>query len=343
MPAKNVFMVQSILAFSALALIVSGASYIKKGNAPVDAFNGLTAAELSPERSFWKEVVDEKGAAAAYTEFKARIASETYQRKHALAHVFGELVYETEGIGGVTVCDASFGFGCFHSFFGTAIHEEGIEVVKKLDGACVAVYGPQGTGCSHGIGHGVLSYLGEEGLQEALDVCAGLAFKGAIGGCSSGVFMEYNFRTMEGPEGPLRPFTYETRYYPCSELSPYRTSCYFELPQWWKSSLKKEGYSKEEAYEMSGLWCTELRETEERDACFKGIGNMIPANNGYDVGISVDECARMPHRKGELLCRQGAAWGFFVDPTYRDEAIRLCTLGIDEGEQNTCISQYKII
>lgn len=306
---------------------------------------GLTEKDLGKVRFLWEQKIQRIGASAAYELFKKENEEVEYNRQHALAHIFGELVFEKEGIEGVAICDSSFGFGCFHSFFGKAIQERGVNVIQELDAACIKTYGPRGTGCSHGIGHGILSYTGEESLAEALELCAGLTFKGPIGGCSSGVFMEYNFKTMAATQGQaeLRPLTAENRYSPCAETLLFKESCYFEAPAWWRSSLEQSNYPPEETYRTAGSWCVGIEDETHRDACLRGIGNVIPANAGYNLELSIRHCSFMPDRESELKCRKGAAWGFFAEPSRREQAVHMCIIGTKEDEKNTCLSEYQII
>lgn len=339
LPYKGVLLLLGVAALAAGAQYFSGSRITSLA----DPFEDLTVSALGEERTYFKDRIEAIGTKAAYEEFKRENEGMTYTRQHALAHLFGELVYEKEGIGGVAVCDGAFGFGCFHSFFGKAIQDRGVSIVKELDEACIQTYGPRGTGCSHGLGHGVLAYTGEEDLLHALEICNTLAFKGPIGGCSSGVFMEYNFRTMQGEENNSRPLDVSLKNEPCSTLPIFRVSCFFEQAAWWRSSLDQTGLSDRELYTTLGAWCSEIAGRLEQDACLRGIGNIIPAKADFDVDLSIRHCSFMPDRDAELACRKGAAWGFFTDPARREQAIYLCTLGTKETEKNTCLSEYQII
>lgn len=338
MKAAKALILLAIVATAAL-----GFGHLSTGKESPRAAAGLTEKDLSVEKARLERDIRTIGAKSAYAAFKEENRETAYDRQHALAHIFGELMYESEGIEGISVCDSSFGFGCFHSFFGKAIQEKGIRVVKELDGACIEAFGLRGTGCSHGIGHGVLSYTGEESLLEALEICSTLTFKGPIGGCSSGVFMEYNFRTMTtNGRSELRPLSEEQPYAPCDSLSLFRESCYFEAPSWWRASLEQRGHAPEETYRILGSWCISLS-GDEYEACLRGVGNVIPANAAYDLDLSIERCGLMPDKESELWCRKGAAWGFFADPARREKAVLLCELGAREGEAEACLSDYQII
>ncbi len=309
-------------------------------------FAGWQTREYEKERLIWEKRIEDVGGKEAYAQFKQDIRTMDYSAQHALAHIFGQLVYEKEDLNGIAVCDGSFGFGCYHSFFGVAIQENGMNVIEDLDKACIDAYGPRGTGCSHGIGHGVLSALGEDELMQALHLCSGLSWKGPFGGCTSGVFMEYNFRTMAAfSEGAFqRPLVLEEKYKPCTYVGEsYEQSCYFEQPAWWRGSLEQDGKAPKLTYQEMGEWCAALEEEKQRLACFRGIGNVIPANAGYDVELSVERCDLMPNKEGESMCRQGAAWGFFADSAFRTQAVYMCSLGASVEEKEECELSYLII
>ena len=89
------------------ALLVSAWLF---GRAP--QFNGENISEAT---SYWKTRAATIGAAPAYLEFKNAYAR-TPPIAHALAHLFGHLIYEQLGDAGISVCDSSFGYGCFHQF-----------------------------------------------------------------------------------------------------------------------------------------------------------------------------------------------------------------------------------
>lgn len=288
------------------------------------------------EKILWKDEINSNGGARSWNLFKELYGSGDDTDTHARAHIFGEALFNKEGVGGVAACDSTFGFGCYHSFFAKAIATQGPSVISLLDKACVERWGEKGLGCPHGIGHGILWYLGQDHLADALSLCSQLSWKGPIGGCSSGVFMEFNFHTMETVEGASRKFDPAHPLSPCDTVTEkYRQSCYFELPTWLETVLP-EGYAK-----MSSL-CEGVGDDIEKKTCFMGIGYTLANHTTYSVEKSLAICATMPDAQLRLYCQEGAAWGFFVEPKEREKYPLLCN-NLSEDKKKTCIAESQII
>ena len=114
---------------------------------------------------------------------------------HELAHIVGNVAYRERGFDGITVCDSTFAFGCFHGVTEEMLVTEGDSVIGKIEGRCIALFPPDVTqdytGCIHGTGHGLLTW-------EALDINRALARCDTFSQqyrsyCYDGVFMEYAF------------------------------------------------------------------------------------------------------------------------------------------------------
>lgn len=282
----------------------------------------------------WESWFDQYGADEAYVRFKEQYANENYGTKHFAAHLFGDLLYKREGIPGVAVCDSSFAFGCYHSFFGRAILDHGLDVITELDASCIEKWGELGLGCPHGIGHGVLSYLGDEKLLESLEACRTLNYQEPIGGCTSGVFMEYNFKTMESLEGGvMREFDETDPHKPCSDLpSEFLEACYWDLPQWWEKVLSYD-------YSLIDMYCSEISEQVVRDACYRGLGNAIGPSTRYDIKKTSERCYELKKDESKDLCLSGASWSFFAEPSVRHLVKDVCREMTNETDINMCIER----
>jgi hypothetical protein len=232
---------------------------------------------------------------------------------------------------GVAICDSSFAMGCFHSFFGTAIKEHGISIVFKIDSDCAARLGEGGLQCAHGLGHGILSYLGDEKLNEALDVCRKLTWKEPRGGCSSGVIMEYNFHTMQDPVfQQARMFDAKNPYHPCTSVPDfYEEACYFEQAQWF---FNVSG----ESYKNIGLLCEGIENEKNRIACFRGIGGILGPHVEFNTKEILAACKEMPNAASEIYCRQGAAWSFKGEPKAMARSQEPCE-GMKDGDLKSCL------
>ncbi len=265
---------------------------------------------------FWQEKIQQSGGKEAYQEFGDMYGQENIFDQHENAHIFGEALYKAMGVEGVSVCDNSYSYGCYHSFFGFAILDKGIEVLPELDEACIAAYGNKGLGCQHGIGHGVIVELGYENLNEALTECATLKWKGPIGGCSSGVLMEFNHHTMD-ETGSRQPINNDY-HYPCSEIdSRFIEACYFEQPAWW--NVLEEG-----SYTFIGEECEKAQTLLGKEACYRGVGNLAAGVTMYSIPEILKVCQAMPNPEGEILCIEGAAWNVSFQPGFEDTWTELC-------------------
>ena len=308
----------------------------------LESLENETPVDFDEERLRWGKRINEVGAEAAYEEFKKEYSSFSFGAQHLGAHVVGELLYREAGIAGIKICDVSFAFGCYHSFFAAALSEEGMEVVLELDRVCSETYGPLGTGCYHGIGHGILEYLGHKQLLLALETCEMTSQPHPLFGCTAGVFMEYNMQlvvTVDSAFIQMRELKKDNPYQPCNTFIPerFKDSCYYELTQWW-STKGVVGLD----YTTQGRLCGKVKEPSYQEVCFLGIGNNIAFFNDYTVDKTVLACGTMPTLEAELLCRAGASWSFFASETARDRAPELC-VGLDLKGELECLRRSDII
>jgi hypothetical protein len=327
-----------ILLLLALALIGGGyyATHARDGAASPE--EEVTYVERDEARAEIEALLAEHPSEEAHRLFKERYRTVSYNFQHVAAHFFGELLYKKEGIPGIAVCDSDFGFGCYHSFFGLAIAERGPGVAKELDEECFKKYGRLGTGCPHGIGHGLMWYLGDEKLVEALSFCDGMHYTEPIGGCTSGVFMEYNEHTMATASGAgsSRPLDPDNAHAPCNSVPvKYRQACYFEQAGWWHRAF---------SLDTPRAWalCEEVSDRDEREACFRGLGNTIGPSTEYDPKASRAQCDLLRTSEGRDLCKQGAAWTFLSDPERAERAPEVCDQE-DEALKRQCLEHAYII
>ncbi len=274
------------------------------------------------------------GAQKTYDRIKEILQEKDSIRQHTVAHIFGELLYRENGLSGITVCDSSFGFGCYHSFFGKAVSEGGEGIVPELDRLCVASFGVMGLGCAHGIGHGLGEYFGPSRVDEQLRLCEGLSWKGKYMGCQSGVFMEYNTPVSTDGETAMskpRPWDERAPYGSClSVAEKFRPSCFLEIAGWWEQVIPRQ-------YPKMGDLCARLRSVSDRESCFLGIGYNVVQSHEYDTASVKEICATFPS-DGELLCRAGASWSFFANPDYRQAASEFCRM---DTQEKTALCQKK--
>ena len=296
---------------------------------------------IEEARIYAEQILGSKSPKEAYELFKKRYATVPIADAHVASHAFGEALYAKAGVDGFSVCDATFGFGCFHTFIPAAIADKGTEVIREFDQSCVKVFGPVSLGCFHGIGHGLLAYEGytQEGVQKSLTLCKSLSWKHIYGGCPEGVFMEYDFRTtIPDTSKQLRPFSEDEKYLPCSAVDQAsRVDCYFSIPSWWGAALRGNA----ERYTIMGRYCASVIAPDQRRACYRGIGYEIAPTTNFRVEPGIRACDSA--QKGGVECREGLAWALYADPTFRPEAEKACTTDLSTALSAVCIRDYLFI
>ncbi|MCP6719985.1 MAG: hypothetical protein KJI72_01485 [Patescibacteria group bacterium] len=331
-----------------VALIGGGGTFLKNksGNTPDPNLtsaisSGLRTTDPIKARNYWAERIDAVGAKRAYEEFKETYYKEHFGIQHTLAHVMGELLYEKESVQGLTVCDATFAFGCYHSFFGRVLSEHGIAIIPELDKACVEKFGPLGTGCQHGIGHGLREFMGSEKLVDALEACILTTQLKDLFGCTSGIFMENNVPIVISADKPAytepRTLNPNNPYEPCNTIVPeqFRNSCYYEMAQWWNQVFNRN-------WEKMGRLCEEVGNEEYTKSCYFGIGNITAPSSQYEVEATINKCKQMPSREAEVTCRSGASWSFFAEPIARDKSPEICK-GLGAEIEQKCAKESDLI
>lgn len=322
-------LIQTIAGAIFLLSVLGYAGYLLYQNSALERIE-YSDTDPSFNKDYWTAQIKLHGTSEAYASFKERNQKATTLRQHFSAHVFGSLIAEEDGAKGVTVCDNTFNFGCYHGLFAQLIAEGGTSYIKMLDEACIKEFGTPG-GCQHGIGHGIIEYVGYQNLEEALELCKNTTQHVPLIGCTSGVFMAYNtpletsgdvlsttIRDLD-PKNPLAP---------CTEVkSEYQESCYYERGQWafsrWNSDTSKMFAA-----------CNMLH-GENRNLCFEGIGMLGTGYYNYDMEKIYALCSAFP-RPDEVACTAGISWSFFADPLHRNGADAICNMGT-VAEQETCL------
>lgn len=335
------------IGLTSILLFIIGAELLyltksKASEANLPTYDQSGDGRLNPvaEKKRWTERIQEAGPEIAYREFSEAYADKHFGIQHGAMHIMGELLYETQGIKGLSICDVTFAFGCYHSFFGRAFSEKGLEIIRDLDHACVAKFGPLGTGCQHGIGHGLMEYFGAAKLTTALEHCKETTQLKELFGCTSGVFMEYNVPIIIDANISYtepRKLNSANPNEPCNTIvaEKFRSSCYYEMPQWWDKVYKRN-------YEKIGMLCNDIENVEHQESCFLGIGNVAAPSSEYDVKETIAKCEKMPDSKSMLICRSGSSWSFFSNPNYRKLAPQICA-SLNEEEKSRCAKKSDLI
>lgn len=271
------------------------------------------------EKRYWEKIILSQGGSNAYTQFKIEYQNQSPVRQHLGAHIFGETLYEQVGLDGITICDETFTFGCYHSFFAKALGENGPLVIKAMDQACVEKFGADGSACQHGIGHGLMEYYGHDNLKSALEKCLETTQPHELFGCTGGVFMEYNVpMTLSNNYLSTTPRQVDGKNpsSPCQSLDDkFKQSCYYELGQWWDKVYKSD-------ISKIGSLC-QSTPIEFQSSCFLGIGNFVGPSSNFDAEISRQLCEKLPTKESQFMCKIRASWTF-VDSQNASNGYQVC-------------------
>lgn len=341
-PMKIIFIVLCIV------LIVIGAEIwflftshrvpvLYNGIVPPLAAHTVDDFKWNDEKSKWSAYMDSVGPEVSYRMLKESYGHETFMVQHTAIHLFGVLFYKKYGLKGIRFCDNSFAFGCYHSFFAAASSKEGPQMLVNLDQECdvlserVDVFS-----CQHGIGHSLLAHgqMTDKELRDALELCDTLSHREPISGCKSGVFMEYNFRSMASIEKAgimmMRSFEEKSPYAPCSSLSDtFLEACYFAQAQWWDKVLDHN-------YPQIGKLCASITSKKYRLSCFSGAGNVASEYANYDVDKVIMLCDEMPVKEGVTACLITASWTFSNDTRLHAKAPEICKKA-DKEVRTRCV------
>lgn len=296
------------------------------------------------QEAYWKERVKAVGGKAAYIELAEDVKSFSIQRQHKVGHAFGGALYEEEGVDGLAVCDPQFNYACYHEFLGRAIAELGLSSVSMLNQKCVDLVKKSPLSCQHGIGHGIVSYLGysDKAFLEALKICKDLPFNDPIGGCYGGVFMEYNTQTMLGEQARLRLVVDDNMLAPCDTLATeYTIACVFWQPQWWNQTLKSStsvalvSNTNEGRWAKMGELCESYKDSKLVRPCFEGIGNITSAEVNRNTATIKMLCEQTSSNSlHQLYCKSYAANS--IGAGHREEGVKVCE-GLIGSDADYCI------
>ncbi len=283
----------------------------------------------SPEKESLSNQIDSLGPKEAYEQFKQTVSQSSPEDQHALAHLFGGLLYQKLGKKGVAVCDSTFGFGCYHGFYILALATEGTGIIKELDKICVTDPQAGGQNCQHGLGHGLMEYFGPNKLTEALAFCQQTTRVDNVHGCAAGVFMDYNEPLLAAAGTPQVRALSGDPYQPClSAPDEFKDACYYQISQWWAQVFNND-------FKKIGQLCQQIKDENNKHSCFSGAGIAAADNNHYDPVKVVSSCESLPTPATILLCKKAAYNNFYTQTNFKDKAGIICN-GLDANLTKEC-------
>ena len=146
------------------------------------------------ERQFMGKV-SAIGFASAYHEIEIAYPTGSFAG-HMFDHIIGTYLFKRYGMDGLRYCGNHFAQGCGHQIIDILLANNGIEHIPVIETYCRSLPEKKIQGCHHGIGHGLIEYMGRKKLADVLAICKKIDGRTAPFGCTYGVFMEYFFPSM---------------------------------------------------------------------------------------------------------------------------------------------------
>lgn len=321
-----------------LCVIAAGFLFFRYRSTSVDS-----AVDFQKEKDYWHIQIVNTGGKDAYQEMILRGNSMTTSQSHVMAHSFGEALFQAEGVEGFAVCGPNFVYGCYHQFIGTAIAALGFPAIDRFRAACASKSLFEIFPCLHGLGHGILGYLGYSlgDLKEALTLCKASNFGEEGSGCIDGVFMEFNIHELTAyTSGKIVPRTFspDSAYSPCFQIeNTYRAQCVYELPNWWVASMPAPG-DIEGRFAQAGTYCAQMEDEALARVCFSGLGHIAPPLSDVSPEVTLALCtAAAPASLGAReSCLLAAVARFKIEGFKKYES--LChTFGFSDGTLAKCL------
>ncbi len=303
--------------------------------------NGYAVLVLDEKIQYWTGRIHASGADKAYAELAIVIEMYPSQYQHDEVHIFGDVLYRTEGLRGISTCDGRFGYACFHSFMIRALAEGGAASSQQLYDICRQTLGASSPECEHGIGHGLLATIKNdatiEDLSVALSACDHLDPPShPISGCAGGVFMEYLVKSMASGGIDPRILTKDNILEPCGSLriDGYLSSCMYWLPMWWMLASPERNLDEVMAAKMGG-WCVKAPSPDSLTACIKGVANRMQLLTNEQPALTEKICSMVTTDAAlRYTCHTHAARRFTYYFSLQD-ALIACS-GLPPKEEASC-------
>lgn len=316
-------------------------------------------------KNFFSDLAVKKGAEYAFKALKiSSLPPDT--DFHLLGHVVGDELYKQEGVNGIKSCSEDFRNACSHSIVVGFLSEKGEQALVLVSEACKQAPGGKGayTMCYHGLGHGVLAYVGYDFLK-SVELCKKTGtpehFYEEFNQCVSGSVMEMisgGFHDKHLWEKQRKVFLKKDR--PLSicydDLVPQsaKTLCFIYLtPFLWEVVGANMASPTVTDFEKAFKLCDSLSEDDERirEACYGGFGKefivLAKSRDIRKIENMTDEelrnvyewCTLAKIPLGIAACINNAAsslyWG---GENNRNTVIRYCNNIVDENFRDSCIS-----
>jgi len=268
-----------------------------------ETFRALDAEKQS---STLKEIAKGQGGQKAWETVSKSFETEAGSsgNVHDLAHLAGSLIFESDGLDGISMCTASFAFGCYHGLLDSAFAKN-LDNLDQAEKACLSVgaanSGPNAS-CVHGIGHGIASFYNGVDLKSSLSSCKKLNQGQTF--CYDGVLMEFV------RSAPSNFYKADDPLYPCSELEKEHVSaCGRNQPRVMMDRFK---FNIDQVIKI----CQTSSSSDLKQACFDSIGFIAAESNDSESIVKTCKSIGSPFyvasctksASGELIFQNAPGW-----------------------------------
>lgn len=172
----------------------------------------------------FKNIAQNSGADYAYRLVKEKFPNNE-TAAHDFAHVVGLVAYGKMDSAGLSICDTSFNYGCFHGFIEGFLIKKGTLAIEETESHCQSLGYIHMPSCIHGIGHGLMAYESYD-LKKALSDCDNLEQSIRLY-CWDGVFMERINASMQDPAKRAQIIDENNINQPCQSINLiYKAQCW---------------------------------------------------------------------------------------------------------------------
>lgn len=293
----------------------------------------VSGVQFGPTKTFpemaeyFQNLAREKGGVHAFDVMVASTLPPNIDT-HLLGHVVGDMLYEQEGIDGMSMCTHDFRNACSHSIVIGALLEHGISVFDEINEVCANAPGDSGLSynmCFHGFGHGVLSYTDYD-LEAAVELCERTGTPEhhyyEFNECVGGVIMEIHdgiHDRQAWERNALQFIDYEEPANLCEHdfiPNSVKDICYVYLTPFIFDLYAAGEFPTDKHITQSFEYCGTIEDQSHRRSCYGGIGKELPGlSQGRDVSMIQnmtqselkavhDRCALAFDREGYEVCNQ---------------------------------------
>lgn len=251
---------------------------------------------------------------------------------HDLAHYTGSIIYQKDGMSGLSICTPDFSFGCFHGFLDSVFRNDLSKIGDAVDGC--AKLGTQTTGpyssCIHGIGHGIASFYVTHDLISSLKTCDNIPNGAQY--CHDGVFMEFSRSAAK------TFYKADDLLYPCNAVDQvYVAACGRNQPSVLFGRFQK-------SVKEAAATCIEAPDEAFRSSCIDAIGFVAASRSFGDSNKILADCKTIEDEPYQARCAEKAAGELIFQnhPNWRQASFTVCAQ-LTESYKLSCKQYLEIV